>query len=350
MKPSFLMGALLLATGLLYGQVQQGDILLTPATGNSALLTASPLAGSSSAGSISRTTDEDGFVIAVLPAVGYAITDRLVAGVGFNLVVGRDSESAAESADGISPYLRYYFVNQELWHLYGGGKVTIVLSDSDVSRYGRALILPTIGVGVALGEGLFFSPEVSYAVNREKSPLQFDFKFEVLLPTQRRQRFASPNRYEKGSWMLGTRMGRLSIAATDDGGRSLLQLSPEVHFFAADQLALGLEFGTEISWDNNVPVKGAVHGGLMARYVPLHDRTIDLFGQAGVHVQSSGSLLSERLDADGGALVHLDAGIGAMLFPRDYFALEVGLGAAHYPVSGFTEMAVSGGVRIFPGR
>lgn len=347
MRLPFLLGALVLSTGLLFGQVRQGDLLLTPATSSSALLSASPLAISSSGGSISRTTDQDGFVFAFLPTVGYALTDKLVAGVGVNFVLGRDTES--ESADGLTPYVRYYFVNQELWHLYAGGRATFVLSDSDVRRVGRTLLSPTLGVGIALGEGLFLSPELSYVVNRDGSPVQLELKFDVLLPTRNRQRYASQYRYERGTWMLGTRMGRLGVS-TPGNGRNLLQLSPEVHFFAANQLGLGFEFGTEISWAENLPTKRSVHGGLSLRYVPVHDRTFDLFGQAGVHVESSGGTMSELLDPDGGALFHLGAGVGVMLFPRDYFALEAGLGGAHYPVSGFTEMAFSGGVRIFPGR
>lgn len=345
MKSFFFLGALVLTTSLLYGQVRQGDLLFTPFSGSPALLSASPMAVSSSVGSISHTTGENGVVFAFLPAVGYAITDNLVAGVGVNFVVGRDTES--ESADGISPYLRYYVANRELWHVYAGGRVTFVLSDSDVSRVGRTLLSPTVGVGVALGEGLFLSPELSYVVDRDDSPVQLDLKFDILLPTRVRQRFASPDRYERGTWMLGTRMGRLLAASS---GRSRLNLSPEVHFFAADQLGLGLEFGTELSWVENAPLKSSVHGGLSLRYVPLHDRRIDLFGQLGVHVKSAGEGLSEQLDPDGGALFHANAGVGAMLFPRDYFALEVGLTAAHYPVAGFTELALSGGVRIFPGR
>ncbi len=337
----------MLTTGLLYGQVKQGDLLLTPATSNAALLSTSPLAISGSGGSISRTSDENGIVFALLPTVGYAITDNFVAGVGVNLVVGRDTDT--DSADGITPYLRYYLFNQELWNLYAGGRATIVLSNSDVRRVGRTLLSPTVGVGIALGEGLFLCPELSYLVNRDGSPVQLELKFDVLLPTRDRQRYASQYRYERGTWMLGTRMGRIAVS-TPDNGRNLLQLSPEVHFFAANQLGLGFEFGTEISWAENLPTKSSVHGGLSLRYVPVHDRAIDLFGQVGIHVESSGGTMSERLDPDGGALFHFDVGVGAMLFPRDYFALEAGLGGAHYPISGFTEMALSGGVRIFPGR
>jgi len=347
MRISFLLGVLVLTSFLLHGQVKQGDLLMTSATNNSAMLSSSPLAVSSNGGSISRTTDEEGLIFAFLPTVGYALTDNLVAGIGVNLVLGRDTES--ESADGVSPYVRYYFVNQELWHLYAGGRVTFVLSDSDVRRVGRTLVSPTVGVGVALGEGLFLSPELSYVVNRDDSPVLLELKFDVLLPTRNRLRYANPYRYERGTWMLGTRMGRLAVS-TPDNGRNLLKLSPEVHFFAANQLGLGLEFGTEISWAENLPTNSSVHGGISLRYVPVHDRTIDLFGQAGVHVESGGGTMSERLDLDGGALFHFNVGIGAMLFPRDYFALEAGLGGAHYPVSGFTEMALSGGVRIFPGR
>lgn len=343
----FLLGALLLTNGLLFSQLRQGDLILTPATGNPALLSAAPTSVSGSAGSVSLTNDDDGVVVAVLPAIGYAITNDLVAGIGVNVVVGRDAEE--DSADGISPYLRYYIFNRELWHLYGGGRATIILTDSDVNRFGRTLLSPAVGVGVALGEGLFFSPEVSYAVNREGSPVQLELKFDVLFPTRRSSRFARSDRYEQGAWMLGTRMGELS-AAVAGNGRNSLKLSPEVHFFVADQLALGFEFGTEISWAEDVRTSSNVHGGLSLRYVPVHDRVVDLFGQAGIHVASAGGYLPERLDPDGGALFHVGAGIGAMLFPRDYFALEAGLGIAHYPVSGFAEIALSGGVRIFPGR
>jgi hypothetical protein len=149
--------------------------------------------------------------------------------------------------------------------------------------------------------------------------------------------------------MLGTQLGGLR-GATANNNRSTVKLSPEAHYFVVSQLALGLEAGTTLSWKENGPTQSSAHGGLSLRYVPVHDQDIDLFGQTGIHFESAGGGLPERLDPDGGILFHVDGSIGALVFPRDYVALEVGLGIANYPVSGFTEMAFSGGIRIFPRR
>lgn len=332
----FFLCCLLAATQLCFGQLRKGDHLLIPNNSPSISTSAVPTPVGSNLGGLYVTPEGDFQILSFTPSYGFVVSDQVVLGANFGYALLLENGNSM-GIGGASLFGRYYFRNTERAQLYGGLRAGFIVNNSgNLKSETDIFIQPNAGIGLPLSPGIIFSPELNYTVIKGQNLLGLNFKLEFVLGSNNRPEEPARGRYGRGSFMLGTQLGGLTLA----GQNTTLRLSPDAYFFTGQRFALGVNIGTQIE-SRNTGTNSRNHFGLAMRYFPVQGKHIDMFVHLGGNVESlSGG-------SGGRQLYSADIAVGGLLFIRETVALEGGLGVRHYPDFEFTEFGLNAGVRFF---
>ena len=302
-----------------FGQLQQGDRLLSfESTGFSSAL-ASHFAINDDLASLTTSSDLDGLLVIANPSYGFLLSDNFA--LGGTLVVAGLLADGGSTVAAIAPYGRYYFVNKQDLALYGGVTGILAVGD-DVSFDGSSTasaIAPTAGVSFPVAKNGLLTPELAYVINEGANSLTLAFKLEFILGENTSDGGKSVGAIGKNTWMLGGGLGSFSITGSNPSVNTLV-LSPDIHYFLSDRFALGLGIFVNRTAADDISFTTTSFGP-NGRFYFSGPKHFMPFIQGGVSFRG----VSSNLGFGSDSTTDIDAGIGGNIFLRDRLALELGL-------------------------
>lgn len=334
-------------TAALPAQIRKGDRVLTPYNESPTSFSTPPTAITSNVGGFFVSPGGESMVLNVLPQYGFALSDRVVVGAALAVSISFGNDGIA---GGLSPFARYYVVNNPDLMVFGGLRGSISLNESNRFVDVSSSFQPHVGLGLPLSPGILFAPELGYTIIGRRNQVNLSLGFDFILGRNTREEELVWGNYGRGSWMFGTQLGGVGITERS----TFLRFMPEAYYFLSRRFALGITAGTTLTRFEVTSRRIRAqqnHVGLTGRYFPVQGRHFDLFAHAGFQLEFDERNFGRRPTGDllVDNLVIMDGGLGGLLFLRRNIALEAGVNLRVYPQLENFELGLSSGIRFFLG-